>query len=118
MADLQGVLSALADPTRRRVVELLSAGPRRAGELADELDVTPPAMSKHLRVLRTRGLVEDERGEDARVRLFRLRKEPLDELAGWLGGVEAFWDDQLEAFREHANARAAQPRTKHRGRRR
>ena len=54
-------LSALADPTRRRVVELLRERPRRAGELAAAFDASAPAMSRHLRVLRTRGLVEEER---------------------------------------------------------
>jgi DNA-binding transcriptional ArsR family regulator len=101
-ADLDGTLAALADPTRRGVVELLRRSPRRAGELADAFDVSPPAMSRHLRVLRTRGLVEEARGEDdARVRVYRLRREPFDDLRRWIEQVEAFWGDQLDAFREH-----------------
>src|SRR6185295_12283738 len=58
MSDLGQTLAALADPTRRGVVELLRKGPRRAGELAASLDLSPPAMSRHLRVLRTTGLVD------------------------------------------------------------
>ena len=103
-AALDRTLSALADPTRRRVVELLRRQPRRAGELADAFGVSPPAMSRHLRVLRTRGLVEETREEqgDARCRVYRLRPEPFRDLASWLAEVEAFWSDQLGAFKRHA----------------
>ena len=100
---LDDTLSALADPTRRRVVDLLRKRPRRAGELAAAFKVSAPAMSRHLRVLRTRGLVEEERVEDdARVRVYRLRKEPFRDLQAWLAEVETFWADQLRAFKAHA----------------
>ena len=94
---------ALADPTRRKVIELLRKKPQRAGDLAAAFDMVPPAMSRHLRVLRTSGLVE-EGGlpEDARVRVYRLRAEPFAELRGWLDEIEAFWTDQLGAFKAHA----------------
>lgn len=61
-------------------------------------------MSRHRRVLRTRGLVEEERTprHDARVRMYRLRREPFSELRGWLAGVETSWTDQLAAFQAHA----------------
>lgn len=96
-------LAALADPTRRRVVDLLRKRPRRAGELAAAFHVSAPAMSRHLRVLRTRGLVEEERVEDdARVRVYRLRPQPFRELRTWLEQVEGFWSDQLDAFKAHA----------------
>jgi len=105
-ADLDATLSALADPTRRGVVELLSTRPRRAGELAAAFSVSPPAMSRHLRVLRTRGLVEEARGgDDARVRMYRLRREPFDALRQWIEEVEAFWGDQLGAFRDQVERR-------------
>ena len=101
--DLDQTLAALADPTRRRVVELLRERPRRAGELAAAFRVSAPAMSRHLRVLRRRGLVEEERvDEDARVRVYRLRRERFRQLQEWLGQVEAFWTDQLDAFKAHA----------------
>ena len=105
-ANVDDVFEALSDPTRRSVVDLLRRGPRRAGELAEALDMTPPALSRHLRVLRTRGLVEDERGvEDARVRVFRLRREPFDALQSWLERVESFWSDQLDSFKAQAEKR-------------
>ncbi len=100
---LDHTLSALADPTRRRVVDLLRKRPRRAGELAAACDLSAPAISRHLRVLRTRGLIEEARVEhDARIRLYRLRKKPFDELQAWLAQVEEFWADQLGAFKAHA----------------
>ena len=99
-------LAALADPTRRGVVDLLRERPRRPGELAAAFNMSAPAMSRHLRVLRVRGLVEEDRLEnDARVRLYRLRPEPFLDLHVWLEEVEAFWTDQLAAFKAHAERR-------------
>ena len=101
MAD-SSVFEALADPTRRRVVELLGTGPRRAGELAAAVDASSPAMSRHLRVLLEAGVVSDERvSEDARVRMFRLRPESLVALQAWLDQLQANWDDQLRSFKRH-----------------
>ena len=101
--EVDRTVGALADPTRRGVVELLCKRPRRAGELAAAFDMSAPAMSRHLRVLRTSGLVEEQRVEhDARVRVFRLRREPFRNLLCWLEQVEKFWTDQLDSFREHA----------------
>ena len=110
-AALDRTLGALADPTRRRVVELLRREPRRAGELAEAFGMSAPAMSRHLRVLRTRGLVEEAReaDADARCRVYRLRPEPFRDLASWLAEVETFWSDQLGAFKQHAER--AQRRT-------
>ncbi len=100
---LDRTLAALADPTRRGVVDLLRAGPRRAGELAAELEMSPAGMSRHLRVLRQTGLVEEELLEDdARVRVYALRREPFDALKSWVEDVEAFWTGQLAAFKAHA----------------
>jgi DNA-binding transcriptional ArsR family regulator len=105
---LDRTLAALADPTRRRVVELLRERPRRAGELAAAFRSSAPAMSRHLRVLRTRGLVEEERvDEDARVRIYRLRREPFDALQTWLRELESFWSDQLDSFGAHVARRRA-----------
>jgi DNA-binding transcriptional ArsR family regulator len=106
---LDRTLAALADPTRRRVVELLRERPHRAGELAAAFGASAPAMSRHLRVLRTRGLVDEERGDgDARVRVYRLRREPFDALSRWLGEIEAFWSEQLESFGAHVARRVAE----------
>lgn len=100
---LDETFTALADPTRRKVIELLRKKPQRAGDLALAFDMVPPAMSRHLRVLRTTGLVEESGlPGDARVRVYRLRAEPFSELRGWLDEIEAFWTDQLSAFKAHA----------------
>ncbi|CAN5790739.1 metalloregulator ArsR/SmtB family transcription factor [soil metagenome] len=99
-SNLDRVLAALAEPTRRHVVDLLRDGPRRAGELARCAETSAPAMSRHLRVLRTGGLVEVVAVEgDARLRLYRLRQEPFARLDEWL---PKFWDDQLASFKAHA----------------
>lgn len=101
-ARLDRTLLALADPTRRAVVELLREQPRRAGELAQALSMTPPAMSRHLRLLRKTGLVtESELEHDARVRVYRLQAAPFAQLRSWLEHVEAFWTDQLGSFQAH-----------------
>jgi len=85
---------------------LLRKKPRKASELADALAMTRPAMSRHLRVLRKTGLVsESEQQDDARVRVYRLEREPFSELRSWLSEVEAFWGDQLAAFKLHAEGR-------------
>ena len=82
---------------------MLRGGPRRAGELADAFQISPPALSRHLRVLRSTGLVAEERIEDdARVRVYSLRRERFLELSRWLAEVEAFWTEQLGSFRAHA----------------
>ena len=101
-AQLDQTLAALADPVRRATVELLAAGPRRAGDLAVALRTTAPTMSKHLKVLRQHGLVDQTHPEfDARVRVYALRSAPMLELRDWLDG---FWDDALASFKEHAES--------------
>jgi len=105
-SSLDRTLGALADPTRRSVIELLRERPRRASELADALRVTRPAMSRHLRLLRQSGLVtEKDLEHDARVRMYRLEPDRFSELRSWLQEVEAFWSDQLHAFKAHAESR-------------
>lgn len=102
-SELASVLKTLADPARLRVIELLSQGPRRAGELTDDLGVPPATMSKHLRALLEAGIVVDERRrEDARVRVFRLRPESVVAVRAWLDQVQAHWDEQLGSFKTHA----------------
>lgn len=101
--EVDGTLSALADPTRRRVVDLLRQRPMPAGELAATVGTSPPAMSRHLRVLRSTGLVEAAVDEaDARLRVYRLRPEPFTALQAWLDQVQAFWAEQLGSFKAHA----------------
>jgi len=79
------VIEALSDPTRRRIVTLLSGGPKRAGELAAEVGMSAPATSRHLRVLLSALVIADERlDEDARARLFRLKPESIKTVQAWL----------------------------------
>lgn len=100
--DLDATFLALADRNRRAVIELLKQQPCRAGEIAAVLELTPPALSRHLRVLRRSGLIQEHGLEqDARVRIYYLRKKPFDELRGWLEEVESFWAGELAAFRDH-----------------
>ena len=105
--DVAGLFSALADPTRRQVVQLLGGRPMRAGELAEAAGLSAPAMSRHLRVLLDAGVVADERrAEDARLRIFRLRPEGLVELQAWLDQLQADWTEQLASFQRHVERKA------------
>lgn len=109
--DLDQTLAALADPTRRAVIDLLQRGPQRSGELATALSTSRPAMSRHLRVLRKARLVTEQIMEDdARGRVYRLQPEPFDVLRDWLDEVESFWQDQLGAFKAHAERRQGRKR--------
>jgi DNA-binding transcriptional ArsR family regulator len=109
VSTLDPVFAALADPTRRGVIDLLRRKPRRAGELAAAFDMSAPAMSRHLRVLRKTGLVEEDGlDDDARVRVYRLRPAPFARLRDWLDEVESFWGGQLDAFKAHAEKRGTE----------
>jgi DNA-binding transcriptional ArsR family regulator len=88
------------------VVVLLGVGPRRAGQLAEATGSSAPAMSRHLRILLSAGLVADERvPDDARVRIFRLRPEPVVAVQAWLDQVQAHWQEQLGSFKRHVERR-------------
>ena len=103
---LTPVLQALAEPTRLGVVQLLSAGPRRAGELAEASGMSAPTMSKHLRVLAPRrGRRRRTPDEDARARVFRLRPESVVALRAWLDQLQAHWDEQLRSFKRHVEGK-------------
>ena len=103
LSELDRTFATLADPTRRAVVEILRDRPRRAGELAEALALSPAGLSRHLRVLRESGLVAERVcDDDARVRLYRLERQRFDELRSWVEDIEAFWNDQLASFKAHA----------------
>jgi DNA-binding transcriptional ArsR family regulator len=93
---MEAALRALADPSRRTVVERLARGPVTAGELADLLPIARPGVSRHLRVLREAGLVEVR--ADAQRRVYSLRAEPLAEIDEWLGPYRAMWEPRLDAL--------------------
>jgi DNA-binding transcriptional ArsR family regulator len=101
--ELARTFAALSDPTRCAVIGLLRHEPLCSSAMADALSTSRPMMSRHLRVLREAGLVEEESpNEDARVRVYRLCREPFTNLRSWLDDVEAFWGGQLAAFKAHA----------------
>jgi DNA-binding transcriptional ArsR family regulator len=89
-------LAALADPTRRRIVELLAEREHSAGEIASHFRTTRPGVSRHLRVLRDQGLVR-ARAEGQR-RLYSLETRPLEELDAWLAHYRGFWNNRLAAL--------------------
>ena len=89
--------AAIADPIRRRVLELVRDRELPAGELADQFEVSRPAVSRHLRVLREAGLVRERR--EGRLRLYRADPEPLAELREWL---DRYWDERLASLKELA----------------
>ena len=85
---------ALADPTRRRIVESLADGESPFGDLADQFEMSRPAVSQHLKVLREAGLVAVRK--DAQRRIYRLNPEGLGELDRWLEQVKRFWGPRLD----------------------
>lgn len=97
---------ALGDPRRLAIVELLRDGERPVGELVDALDLSQPAVSKHLRVLKQAGLVEAR--AEAQRRLYRIRPEPLAELDDWLAPYRRLWERRLDALEDHLDRRRQQ----------
>jgi DNA-binding transcriptional ArsR family regulator len=104
--DIEQIFGALADPARLAAVRLLRKKPLRSSDVAAALSLSRPLASRHLRVLRRAGIVEERaEDDDARVRMYRLRLEAFRELRSWLDEVEAFWGDQLQAFKAHAEGK-------------
>jgi DNA-binding transcriptional ArsR family regulator len=93
---MEAVLRALADESRRTMLETLTRGPATAGELAALLPIARPGVSRHLRVLREAGLVEVR--QDAQRRVYSLRLEPLAEVDDWLARYRALWEQRLDAL--------------------
>ncbi|TKA09201.1 ArsR/SmtB family transcription factor [Actinacidiphila oryziradicis] len=100
------VIEVLADPNRRRILDLLRDGERPVGDLVDHLGITQPSVSKHLRVLRDAGLVEVRR--DAQRRLYRIRPQPLAELDAWLEPYRKLWSASLGRLERHLDERTRQ----------
>jgi DNA-binding transcriptional ArsR family regulator len=90
------VFDVLAEPTRRRILDLLREHDRAVGDLVAELGISQPGVSKHLRVLRQAGLVDVR--ADAQRRVYQLRPEPLREIDEWLAPYRAAWRDRLDAL--------------------
>ena len=96
MATAFGVL---ADPRRRQILDLLRSRDRVVGELVDQLGLSQPGVSKHLRILREAGLVTVR--HDAQRRWYGLRPEPLTEIDDWLAPYRTFWSERLDALERH-----------------
>ena len=90
--------TALADPTRRQIIETLAMGETSFGELADKFEMSRPAVSQHLKVLRDSGLVASR--ADAQRRIYRLTDNSLDEIEAWLGKVREFWSQRLDTLEQ------------------
>src|ERR1700712_2445927 len=93
---MDAVLQALADHSRRAVLEMLRDAPAPPGELAEALPIARPGVSRHLRVLREAGLVTVR--QDAQRRIYSLRPEALVEVDEWLGSYRALWQNRLDAL--------------------
>jgi DNA-binding transcriptional ArsR family regulator len=93
------VFRAIADPTRRAILDRLRAGPAPVNALASDFEQSRPAISKHLRVLREARLVSEQRS--GRERLYELRPVPLQQVAGWVEGYRGFWQVSLTNLKRH-----------------
>jgi DNA-binding transcriptional ArsR family regulator len=101
--DLDATFVALSDATRREIIRNLLQKPRRAGELADIVSMSPQALSRHLRLMRRAGLVVEEGIEsDARVRVYSVHPDAFAPVQSWLADVEDVWRRQLQAFKAYA----------------
>jgi DNA-binding transcriptional ArsR family regulator len=98
-------LLAIADPTRRRIVELLAVRERTAGELVKEFDMSPPAISQHLNVLREAGLVTTR--AEGQMRIQALNPEGFDDLEAWLQKTRSIWSSRLDALERELRAEDA-----------
>jgi len=103
-------LAAIADPTRRRIVELLAQRERTAGELVEEFDMSAPAISQHLNVLRDAGLVTTRAEGQSRIQ--SLNPAGLDELGAWLEKTRSFWSRNLDALERELRAEDERKRKK------
>jgi DNA-binding transcriptional ArsR family regulator len=102
MMDSVEAMAVLAEPNRRRILDLLRQAERPVGDLVAQLAVSQPAVSKHLRVLREAGLVEVR--VDAQRRLYRVRPEPLQAIDHWLEPYRRLWESRLDDLERHLDA--------------
>ena len=98
-------LIAIADPTRRRIVELLAQRERTAGELVNEFDMSAPAISQHLKVLREAGLITTRAEGQSRVQM--INPEGFDELEAWMEKTRSVWSSRLDALERGAAERVS-----------
>ncbi len=91
--------AALAEPHRRQILDLLRGGEHSVGDLVEQIELSQPGVSKHLKVLREAGLVASRRS--GKQRLYALEPRPLAEVHGWLEQYREFWSDRLDALERH-----------------
>jgi len=97
------IFEAIADPTRRAILDALSRGELSAGALAARFPISRPAVSRHLRVLRGAGLIRQR--QEARSRIYSLDAEPLRDVAGWIDHYRVFWAARLQGLKRYAESR-------------
>ena len=107
---LSSTFAALADPTRRAILERLREGEATVGALAEPFDISLPAISRHLKVLERAGLIA--RGREAQWRPCRLDAAPIEEVADWAGGFRRFWEESFEKL-DHVLIALQQEETDH-----
>jgi DNA-binding transcriptional ArsR family regulator len=98
------MFDVIAEPARRRILDLLLVRPRSVGELVDDLGLSQPGTSKHLRILREAGLVDVRK--DAQRRFYELRAQPLTEVDAWLAPYREQWSSSLDALEAHLDSKA------------
>jgi DNA-binding transcriptional ArsR family regulator len=97
------VFHAIADGTRRRMIDVLSQGEASVSEIVERFEISQPSISEHLRILREAGLVTVR--QLGRQRLYRIQAEPLRDVSDWIGHYEKFWDEKFEALGKHLEKR-------------
>lgn len=103
---MSDVFEVLAEPTRRRMLELLAQGERSVSDMTAEFDIHQPGISRHLRILHDAGLVNVRK--DAQRRIYSIRPEPLQELDDWIGQYRALWEQRFDKLAAHLARRKAE----------
>ena len=96
---MESAFTILAEPSRRAILSLLATAERSVGDLEEELELSQPSVSKHLRVLREAGFVEAT--VDAQRRVYRLKREPFQEVEAWLAPFRRYWSAHVDALEQH-----------------
>lgn len=111
---MESTFAIIAEPSRRAILSLLATSERSVGDLEEELNLSQPSVSKHLRVLREAGFVESR--IDAQRRLYRIKPEPLMEIDAWLAPFRRYWSAHVDALERHLDQMNPAPRGKGRKR--
>jgi len=107
---MESAFAIIAEPNRRAILSLLAASERSVGDIEEQLSLSQPSVSKHLRVLREAGFVESR--VDAQRRLYRIKPEPLAEIDAWLTPFRQFWASHIDALERHLDQAPTTPHRK------